>query len=70
MEKHKQMSAAYAEATKVLRSRHIAEFHEILEGCYADRGLDVKKRLTGERKRQNEIAKARALLAAIEAQEG
>lgn len=69
MDKRKEMSAAYQDANKILRSRHIVEFHEILEQAYVARGLDVKKRLTGARKRQAEIEKARALLAEVASQE-
>lgn len=62
----KAMNKAYAVATKELRRRHSDEFHAILEGVYADMGLSVRKRLTGVRKRQADIEKAKAILANIE----
>jgi len=42
---------------------HAEEFHKLLEQVYEERGITVRKRLTGERKRQAEIEKARAILA-------
>ena len=64
--REKTLSALYGRALKELRRRHDVEFHEILDGLYKDTGIDVKRRLTGERKRQAEIAKAKALLASLE----
>jgi len=60
------MSSLYAKAMKELKRQHDVEFHEILDGLYAESGIDVKRRLTGERKRQADIAKAKALLASLE----
>lgn len=62
-ERQKVMGAAYTEATKRLRQAHEQEFHDLLEQVYEERGLSVRKRLTGERLREAEIAKARAVLA-------
>ena len=65
-DREKTLSALYGKALKELRRRHDVEFHEILDDLYAETGIDVKRRLTGERKRQAEIAKAKALLASLE----
>lgn len=65
-DREKVMSSLYAKAMKELKRRHDVEFHEILDGLYAESGIDVKRRLTGERKRQADIAKAKALLASLE----
>ena len=62
-EHQKNMRGAYLEATKRLRSMHAEQFHKLLEQVYDERGMTVRKRLTGERKRQAEIEKARAILA-------
>jgi hypothetical protein len=66
-DREKALSSLYGKALQELRRRHDVEFHEILDGLYAESGIDVKRRLTGERKRQADIAKAKALLAALEA---
>lgn len=62
----KTMSSIYGSALTELRHRHDAEFHEILDDLYAKSGLEVKRRLTGERKRQADIARAKAVLASLE----
>lgn len=62
----KVLAALYAKALKELRRKHDVEFHEILDGLYAESGVEVKRRLTGERKRQADIAKAKAVLASLE----
>jgi hypothetical protein len=41
----------------------------LLEEQYANMGITVRKRLTGERKRQADLDKARARVAALEAAE-
>lgn len=61
-DRNKQMTRAYTEANKRLRTKHIAEFHQILEQVYDEWGMEVNKRARGEMKRLREIAKARALL--------
>lgn len=61
------LAKAYSRATQELRKHHAEEFHMLLQEQYADLGLNVRKRLTGERKRQADIEKARATLAALEA---
>jgi hypothetical protein len=60
------LAKAYSRATQELRKHHAEEFHMLLQEQYADLGITVRKRLTGERKRQADIEKARATLAALE----
>jgi len=60
------MSSAYAEATKRLRLNHIDEFHVILDAIYVERGMEIKKRLRGQRLLDKKIAEAKALLAQAE----
>lgn len=62
-EHQKAVHAAYSEATKRLRKQYENEFHQILEQVYDERGISVRKRLTGERKKAAEIEAARAVLA-------
>lgn len=62
-EHQKAVHAAYGEATKRLRKKYDDEFHQILEQVYEERGLQIRKRLTGERKKAAEIEAARAVLA-------
>jgi len=59
------MISAYAEATKRLRMQHINQFHVILNEVYAERGLEVKKRLRGQRLLDKKISDAKALLAEV-----
>lgn len=59
----KEVKRAYVRATAELRKQYADEFHVLLAAEYEKAGLSVRKRLTGERKRQAEIARARALLA-------
>lgn len=65
--REKVLSSLYTKAHRELRRRHDMEFHDILDELYKESGIEVKRRLTGERKRQADIAKAKALLAALEA---
>lgn len=68
MSDRKQLLAkAYANATLVLRRFHAEEFHMLLQEQYDEMGITVRKRLTGERKRQADLEKARAKVAALEA---
>jgi hypothetical protein len=60
------LAKAYSRATQELRKHHAEEFHMLLQEQYDDLGITVRKRLTGERKRQADIEKARATLAALE----
>lgn len=62
----KLLARAYARATQELRAHHADEFHTLLQEQYDEMGITVRKRLTGERKRQADIEKARATLAALE----
>lgn len=62
-EHQKAMGSAYTEATKRLRKKYEEEFHALLEQVYEERGLTIRKRLTGERKKAAEIEAARAVLA-------
>lgn len=62
----KLLAKAYSRATQELRTHHADEFHEILQEIYDDMGIEVRKRLTGERKRAADIAKLRETLAALE----
>ena len=57
------LSSAYARATALLRKNHSEEFHEILAGIYEQEGVDVKKRLTGIRKKKAQLAKLQEELA-------
>lgn len=57
---------AYKNAGRELRNLHQEEFHTLLEQQYEFAGLVVRKRLTGERKRKNDIEKLRAQLNALE----
>lgn len=57
---------AYKNAGRELRNLHQEEFHALLEQQYEFAGLVVRKRLTGERKRKNDIEKLRAQLNALE----
>lgn len=61
------MAKAYSRATQELRKHHAEEFHMLLQEQYDDLGITVRKRLTGERKRQADLDKARATVAALEA---
>lgn len=63
------MTKAYATSLRILKNNHQDEFHAILEQSYADAGISVNTRLTGERKRQAEIEKHRAALNALLAEE-
>lgn len=67
--RQKALAQAYARATQELRKHHAEEFHTLLEEQYANMGITVRKRLTGERKRQADLDKARARVAALEAAE-
>lgn len=60
------LAKAYSRATQDLRKHHAEEFHMLLQEQYEEIGITVRKRLTGERKRQADIEKARATLAALE----
>lgn len=60
-----QMQKAYKEATKRLRTFHAEEFHILLEEVYEEHGLNVRKRLTGERKRKAMLADARRVIAEL-----
>lgn len=62
-EHQKAMTNAYNEASKRLRHLYAEDFHKILEQVYSERGIVVRKRLTGERKKLADLEKARALLA-------
>jgi hypothetical protein len=66
-ERQREMQKAYEEATKRLRRAHEAEFHSLLQEVYYERDMNVRKRLTGERKRAADIAKAKELLASNDA---
>ena len=61
------LAKAYSRATQELRKHHAEEFHLLLQEQYEEMGVSVRKRLTGERKRQADIEKAKATLAALEA---
>lgn len=63
------LAKAYSAADKELRHRYADEFHEILAQQYVAMGITVRKRLTGERKRQATIAALKEQLASIEASE-
>lgn len=68
MSDRKQLLArAYANATLTLRKFHAEEFHMLLQEQYDEMGLNVRKRLTGERKREADLEKARAKVAELEA---
>lgn len=60
------LAKAYSRATQELRKYHGEEFHMLLQEQYDEMGISVRKRLTGERKRQADIEKAKAVLAALE----
>jgi hypothetical protein len=60
------MSSAYAEASKRLRLNHIDEFHVLLDEVYVERGMEIKKRLRGQRLLDKKIAEAKALIAQVE----
>jgi len=60
------LAKAYSRATQELRKHHAEEFHMLLQEQYEEMGISVRKRLTGERKRQADIEKAKAVLAALE----
>lgn len=62
-ERNLMVRKAYSKATTRLRNEFPERFHALLEEEYQSAGLTVRKRLTGERKRQAEIAAAKALLA-------
>lgn len=65
-ERHRLVTRLYNRAHQELRRRHQQEFHEILEGMYGQEGVSVRKRLTGERKRQADIEKAKKILAGLD----
>jgi hypothetical protein len=60
------LAKAYSRATQELRKHHAEEFHMLLQEQYDEIGITVRKRLTGERKWQADLEKARAVLAALE----
>jgi hypothetical protein len=49
-ERKKSLTAAHQEASRRLRLNHEYEFHSLLEDIYAEREINVQKRLTGSRK--------------------
>jgi ABC-type Fe3+/spermidine/putrescine transport system ATPase subunit len=64
-EEHRKMLArAYQEAMGRLRKRHDSEFHEILAEVYAEKGMEVKKRLSRAQKQQQRVAEARSIIEA------
>jgi hypothetical protein len=68
-ERRRLLGKAYSMADRELRQRHSDEFHEILAEVYAEMGIDVRKRLTGERKRKRDIIALKERLASLEASE-
>jgi hypothetical protein len=68
-ERRRLLGKAYSMADRELRQRHSEEFHVILSEVYAEMGIEVRKRLTGERKRQRDIIALRERLASLEASE-
>jgi len=66
----KDMSEAYREANIRLRRTNIDEFHQILETVYAERGLVIKKRLTGERLAAKKVNDARDILSNLTSNAG
>jgi hypothetical protein len=65
-ERRRLLTKAYSTADRELRKRHSEEFHAILAEVYSEMGIEVRKRLTGERKRKADIAALRERLASLE----
>tara|TARA_A100001388_G_scaffold128927_2_gene95447 strand:+ start:847 stop:1056 length:210 start_codon:yes stop_codon:yes gene_type:complete len=63
MDRKKEITAARTEAVKRLVNMYPEDFYALKSAVYAERGIWVKRRLTGEMKRQRDIADAKAFLA-------
>lgn len=61
-ERRNEMTRAYQSALGKLRSRHDAEFHEILSEVYVERGIAVRKRVSRIESQKRRILAAKALL--------
>ena len=57
-----ELARAYQVALGRLRARHDGEFHGILAEVYAERGIEVRKRVSRIEARNRRIAAAKALL--------
>ena len=58
------MTKCYQIALSKLRTRHDAEFHDILSEVYAEEGIVVRKRNSRQAAAQRRIDEARAILEA------
>jgi hypothetical protein len=61
-DRRNELTRAYQAALGKLRSRHDSEFHEILAEVYAERGIEVRKRVSRIESHNRRIAAAKALL--------
>ena len=60
----KEIASARAEAVKRLVQMYPQDFYDLKGDVYRERGMSVERRMTGEMKRQRDIAKAKAFLEA------
>ena len=59
-----ELSSARSEALRRLVEMYPQDFYALKSDVYRERGISVKRRMTGEMKRQRDIAKAKAFLEA------
>ena len=57
-----ELSSARSEALRRLVEMYPQDFYALKSDVYRERGISVKRRMTGEMKRQRDIAKAKAFL--------
>jgi len=60
----KELASARNEALRRLVQMYPQDFYALKSDVYRERGMSVKRRMTGEMKRQRDIAKAKAFLEA------
>ena len=60
----KELASARSEAVRRLVQMYPQDFYALKSDVYRERGISVKRRMTGEMKRQRDIAKAKAFLEA------
>lgn len=59
-----ELASARAEAVRRLVQMYPQDFYALKSDVYRERGISVKRRMTGEMKRQRDIAEAKAFLEA------
>lgn len=63
MDRKREVTEARREAVRRLVQMYPQDFYALKSDVYRERGISVKRRMTGEMKRQRDIAKAKAFLA-------